>query len=111
MLEYTTVKIPKFVRDSLEIAKRVIAEHVGKLPLDVLRPGSCPVCKSRELDITRLRSDLEVARCRRCGFAFPRLLSTGVVAASRLLEASWLLIQLALVAMLQQVCDSRCAKQ
>jgi len=103
MLEYTTVKIPKFVRDSLEVAKRIVAEHIDKLPASVLRPDTCPACGSNELELTRLRSDLEIAKCRKCGFVFPRFLGSGVVTASRIMEATWLLIQLALVVILQQV--------
>ena len=109
MLECTTVKIPKFVRDSLEIAKRIVTERIDRLPASVLKPDTCPACGSNELELTRLRSDLEIAKCRKCGFIFPRLLSTGVVAASRVMEATWLLIQLALVTILQQISDRRSA--
>ncbi len=69
MEEYHSIKVPKWVYDNVHEGQlRLSRKGLAALPVEVLNPKNCPVCKSR-LHKDRSERGREFFVCDRCGYA------------------------------------------
>lgn len=69
---YKTIKVPLWVYENAkEVELALIKKGLEKIPLEVLEPRSCPICKSA-LEPFKTEKENEYLRCTHCGYTQQR---------------------------------------
>jgi hypothetical protein len=70
---YKTIKVPLWVYENAkEVELALIKKGAEQIPLDVLEPRSCPICKSKLEPFKTGKKDTEFLRCGHCGYTQQR---------------------------------------
>lgn len=70
-MEYKVVRVPNYTHDSIQVIKaQAIANHVNKLPPEVLNPEVCPLCGGT---MQGIEATVRVGyhKCANCGYGQP----------------------------------------
>lgn len=73
---YKTIKVPLWVYENArEVELALIRKGIAQLPLTVLEPKRCPICKSELEPFTAGKRENEYLRCDHCGYTQQRFAS------------------------------------
>ena len=70
---YTTIRIPKELAKSVALIRRDLAKSYSRIPKYILSPEKCPRCGGKFEVVSHVKSGVEIVKCRRCGYAQPRV--------------------------------------
>jgi Zn ribbon nucleic-acid-binding protein len=74
MATWTSVSIPKDLKEYMEQKRYELAGGQPNEKLrEVLCPAKCPLCGGELVVIERVRTEVEIVRCKKCGHTQPRM--------------------------------------
>ena len=69
---YKTIKVPLWVYENAkEVELALMKKGFAKIPVEVLEPQSCPICKAK-LEPFKTEKENEYVRCTHCGYTQQR---------------------------------------
>jgi hypothetical protein len=72
---YKTIKVPLWVYENAkEVELALMKKGLSEIPLEVLEPQSCPICKAK-LEPFKTEKENEYVRCTHCGYTQQRFTS------------------------------------
>ena len=70
---YKTIKVPLWVyKNAKEVELALMKKGLSGVPLEVLEPHSCPICRTTLEPFHGDKKDTEYLRCKHCGFTQQR---------------------------------------
>jgi len=70
---YKTIKVPLWVyKNAKEVELALMKKGLEGLPLEVLQPNTCPICRTVLDPFQGEKKETEYLRCKHCGFTQQR---------------------------------------